>query len=182
MNKKLKKHWLRLEQSKAYYDALSKVFNEAQLNFKPDENSWSMMQVMHHLYISEKLSITFVKNFDFGRKLVKLGLKSQLKTILLVNRLESKRKLKVPKILSEKAADYQIAQGAHAFQQQWNELREELRDVLINFPYDKLDYFVFNQPVTGKMKLAQMLQFFRAHLNHHKHQIEAINHHKNFPV
>jgi len=182
MNKNLEKHWSRLVETKKYYEALLKTFNEQQLHFKSDANTWSMMEVMHHLYTSEKLSTDFVKGFDFKRKNVKLGLKSQLKTILLVNRLNSKRKFKAPKILATKGAALELSNDAGLFKQQWHDLREEMKAMLGAFPDDKLDYFVFNQPVTGKMKLSQMLQFFNAHLNHHKHQIETINHHKNFPI
>jgi len=182
MHKSLEKYWIRLQENKEYYDALLKVFNEEQLNFKPDENSWSMLQVMHHLFTSEKLSLEFVKNFDFNRKNVKLGLKSQLKTILLVNRLNSKKKFKAPKVLEQKAPELGLSSDAHTFHHQWNDLRADMKKVLNDFPEEKLNYFVFNQPVTGKMKIGQTLQFFNAHMNHHKHQIENINHHPNFPV
>lgn len=182
MHKKLEKHWNRLQYVNQYYDALLKVFNEDQLQFKPDDNSWSMMDVMHHLYTSEKLSTEFVKNFDFSRKSVKLGLKSQLYTILLVNRLNSKKKFKAPKVLENNQSRFGLSMDAHTFHHQWEDSRNELKEVLENYPDDKLDFFTFNQPVIGKMKLDQMLQFFHAHLKHHQHQIEAINHHPNFPV
>ena len=182
MHKKIKKHWDRLEHTKEYYDALLKVFNEQQLNFKPDANSWSMMEVMQHLYTSESVSLDFVKNFDFNRKSLKLGIKSQLYTILLVNRLNSKKKFKAPKVLSDKKDNYSIANDPHDFQHQWDDKRKEMKEVLEAYPDDKLDYFTFSHPAIGKMKLGQMLQFFNAHLKHHQQQIESINHHPNFPV
>ena len=182
MHKKLEKHWNRLEEIKEYYDALLKVFNEEQLNFKPDENSWSMLEVMQHLYTSESISLNFVKAFDFNRKSEKLGLKSQFYTILLVNRLNSKKKFKAPKVLADKKPELNISDDPHQFQHQWDDKRKELKEVLEDYPTDKLDYFTFSHPAVGKLKITQMLQFFHAHLKHHQHQIEAINHHKDFPV
>lgn len=182
MHEKITKHWNRFEEGKDYYEALLKVFNEVQLNFKPDENSWSMMEVMHHIYTSEKLSIDFVKRFDFNRKSQKLGLKSQLYTILLVNRLNSKKKFKAPKVLQENQHKFNLSFDAHTFHHQWEDLRAESKETLENYPSDKIDFFTFNQPAVGKMKIDQMVQFFTAHLKHHQHQIEAINHHANFPV
>jgi hypothetical protein len=182
MHKQLDKHWNRLVETKEYYDALLKVFTEAQLNFKPAPDSWSMLEVMHHLYTSEKLSIDYVKKFDFSRKLLKLGFRSQFYTILLVNRLNSKKKFKAPKVLKDNQDKFDLAKDAHSFHHQWSDLHEYIQEVLENYPDDKLDYFTFNQPVVGKMKIAQMLQFFNAHLKHHQHQIESINHHPNFPM
>ncbi len=181
MHPKIEKHWERLEHGKEYYDALTQVFSPEQLHFKPVPDSWSMMQVMHHLYTSEKLSIDFIRKFDFNRKNEKLGLKSQLKTILLVNRLNSKKKYKAPKILTENKDTFNLSDDPHTFKHQWDDLREEMKEVMENFPEEKLSYFTFYQPVIGKITLKQTLQFFKAHLKHHEHQIETINHHKNFP-
>lgn len=182
MHLKIEKYFDRIETTKEYYDALLKVFNPAQLNFKPSPESWSMLDVMHHLYTSEKLSTDFVKNFNFERKNVKLGLKSRFNTILVVNRLNSKRKFKAPKILEQSRGKFNLSSDAHEFHDQWKAMRNEMRDVLDSFPDDKLNYFSFNHPAVGKMTVTQMLEFFNSHLNHHKYQIEAINHHKNFPV
>ncbi|GAA5037062.1 hypothetical protein GCM10011506_33040 [Marivirga lumbricoides] len=182
MHSKIEKYFRRIESNKEYYDALLKVFNPVQLAFKPTPESWSMMEVMHHLYTSEKLSINFVKNFDFSRKDVKLGLKSRLNTILVVNRLNSKKKFKAPKVLEQSKGKFDLSPDAEVFLDQWNQLREEMRSVLSSYPDEKLNYFSFNHPAVGKMTVTQMLEFFNSHLNHHKYQIEAINHHKDFPV
>ncbi len=182
MHPKIEKHWKRIEASKEYYDALLKVFNPEQLNFKPESNAWSMMDVMQHLYTSEKLSSNFVRNFDFSRKNMKLGLKSRIKTILLVNRLNSKKKFKAPKILEQNMGNLNLSEDAHEFQYQWGELRNDIKSMLDNFPEDKLKHFTFSHPAVGKLTITQTLEFFNSHLNHHKHQIEKINHHPNFPV
>lgn len=181
MHPKIEKHWQRFEKSKEYYEALLKVFSPEQLHFKPAPDSWSMMEVMHHLYTSEKLSANFIKNFDFNRKNEKLGLMSLLKTILLVNRLNSKKKFKAPKVLTENKDTFNLSDDPHTFQHQWDELRNEIKKIMQDFPDEKLSYFSFYQPVIGKITLPQTLQFFKAHLRHHEHQVEAINHDKNFP-
>ena len=78
MNPKIQKHWARVEEGKAYYEALLQVFNDKQLNFHPEQGAWSMLDVMQHLYTSEKISLQFMQNFDFNRKGYekKVGLKS----------------------------------------------------------------------------------------------------------
>jgi|GEM_PF-877777 uncharacterized damage-inducible protein DinB len=181
MNSKIQKHWARLEEGKAYYDALLQVFNEEQLNFHPEEGAWSMLDVMQHLYTSENISLQFMQNFDFNRKNLKVGLKSELKTILLVNRLNSKKKYKAPKILSEKKDSLNISHDSHEFSHQWENARNEMFNFLNEFPDDKIRHFVFSHPAVGKLNVLQTLQFFLAHMKHHQFQIEAINHHKNFP-
>jgi uncharacterized damage-inducible protein DinB len=182
MHQEIEKHWTRLGRAKEYYDAVLKVFSPEQLHFKPDANSWSMMEVMQHLYTSEQLSATFISNFDFNRKNEKLGLMSELKTILLVNRLNSKKKFKAPKVLIENKDTFNLSDDPHTFQHEWDELRNEMKGLMENYPEEKLSYFTFYQPVIGKITLSQTLQFFKAHLKHHEHQIEAINHDKNFPT
>lgn len=181
MNSKIQKHWARLEDGKAYYDALLEVFNDEQLNFHPEAGAWSILDVMQHLYTSEKISLQFMQNFDFNRKNEKVGLKSEIKTILLVNRLNSKKKYKAPKVLAEKKDSLTISDDPHQFGHQWEDLRNEMFSFLRDFPDDKIRHFVFVQPVVGKLNVLQTLQFFVAHLKHHQHQIEAINHHKDFP-
>jgi hypothetical protein len=181
MNPKIQKHWERLEEAKAYYDALLQVFNLEQLNFHPASGGWSMLDVMQHLYTSENISYQFLKNFDFNRKNEKLGLKSEIKTMLLVNRLNSRKKYQAPKVLSEKKESLNISHDAHEFAHQWEELRSEMFNFLNEFPSDKLKHFSFSHPAVGKINVIQTLQFFVAHMKHHQYQIEAINHHKDFP-
>lgn len=181
MNPKIQKHWARLEEGKAYYDALLQVFNEQQLNFHPEDGAWSMLDVMQHLFTSESISLKFMQNFDFNRKDEKVGLKSEIKTILLVNRLNSKKKYKAPKILSEKKESLNISHDAHEFSHQWENLRNEMFSFLDDFPEDKIGHFIFAHPAVGKLNVLQTLQFFVAHMKHHQFQIESINHHKDFP-
>lgn len=181
MNPTIQKHWERLEFSKAYYDALLQVFNEEQLKFSPEPGAWSMLDVMQHLYTSETISLQFMQNFDFDRKNEKLGMKSEISTILLVNRLNSKRKFEAPKVLTEKKDTLDISADSHEFFHQWEKMRLEMLDFLSNFPEDKIKHFVFFHPAVGKLNILQTLQFFVAHLKHHQFQIGSINHHKDFP-
>ncbi|MGM0580384.1 MAG: DinB family protein [Bacteroidota bacterium] len=181
MNSKIQKHWARMEEGKAYYDALLQVFNEEQLNFHPEEGAWSMLDVMQHLYTSEKISLQFMQNFDFNRKNEKLGLKSEVKTMLLVNRLNSRKKFQAPKILSEKKDSLNISLDPHEFSHQWEDLSSEMFNFLSEFPENKIGHFIFSHPAVGKLNILQTLQFFVAHMKHHQYQVEAINHHKDFP-
>jgi uncharacterized damage-inducible protein DinB len=181
MNPKIQKHWARMEEGRAYYDALLQVFNDDQLNFHPEAEAWSMLDVMQHLYTSENISLQFMQNFDFNRKDEKVGLKSKVKTILLVNRLNSRKKFKAPKVLAEKRDSLGISHEAHEFSHQWKELENEMFKFLNEFPEDKIGHFIFAHPAVGKLNILQTLQFFVAHMKHHQYQIEAINHHKDFP-
>ncbi|HET8859210.1 DinB family protein [Marivirga sp.] len=181
MNIKIQKHWSRLEDAKAYYDALLQVFNEEQLNFHSEQGSWSMLEVMQHLYTSENISLQFMQNFDFNRKDEKVGLKAEIKTMLLVNRLNSKKKYKAPKVLSEKKDSLNISHDPREFSHQWDKLRNDMLMFLKEFPENKIKHFVFAHPAVGKLNVLQTIQFFVAHLKHHQHQIETINHHKDFP-
>lgn len=181
MNKKVLNEWQRLENSKAYYEALLKVFTPEQLTFQPDQSSWSMMDVMHHLYTSERISLNFMQNFDFNRKNLKLGLKAKIKNILLVNSLNSPKKYVAPKVLADNKDKLSLSTDAHQFHHQWDDLRIEMNDFLESFPEEKIPYFVFSHPAVGKLNLLQTLQFFNAHLKHHQYQIESVNYHPQFP-
>lgn len=181
MHPKIEKYWNRLEHIKEYYDALIKTFTDEQLHFRPDDTSWSMMDVMHHLYTSERISLDFIKNFDFNRKNEKVGLKSFVSTMVLVNRLNSPKKFKAPKVVENAKEKMDLPESPHAFQHVWDDLRNEMKMQLEHFPEEKLNHFVFYQPVAGKENIKQALQFFHAHMRHHQYQIEAINHHADFP-
>lgn len=181
MNSKIQQHWTRLEEGKAYYDALLEVFSDEQLNFHPQPGAWSMLDVMQHLYTSENISLKFMQNFDFNRKDEKVGLKAEVKTMLLVNRLNSRKKYEAPKVLSEKKDSLNISHDVHQFRHQWEDLRNEMFSFLEEFNPNKIGHFVFSHPAVGKLNVVQTLQFFVAHMKHHQYQIESINHHKDFP-
>jgi hypothetical protein len=181
MNPKIQKYWTRVEEGKAYYDALLQVFNDQQLNFHPEDGAWSMLDVMQHLYTSENISLQFMEKFDFNRKDEKVGLKSEIKTILLVNRLNSRKKYKAPKVLAEKKDSLGISHDSHEFSHQWESLRSDMFNFLNEFPDEKIGHFIFSHPAVGKLNILQTLQFFVAHLKHHQYQIESINHHNDFP-
>ena len=181
MNPKIQKHWQRMEEGKAYYDALLQVFNDEQLNFHPENGSWSMLDVMQHLFTSENISLKFMQNFDFNRKNEKVGLKAEVKTVMLVNRLNSRKKYQAPKILEEKKDSLNISKNPHEFSHQWDDIRKEMFSFLNDFPNDKIGHFIFSHPVVGKLNILQTMQFFVAHMKHHQYQIESINHHKKFP-
>lgn len=181
MNTKIQKHWERMEDSKGYYDALLQVFNEDQLNFHPEEGSWSMLDVMQHLYTSENISLQFMQNFDFNRKNEKVGLKAEVKTMMLVNRLNSRKKYQAPKVLSDKKDSLNISSDPHEFAHQWEALRNDMFSFLNDFPAEKIGHFIFAHPAVGKLNILQSMQFFVSHLKHHQYQIESINHHKSFP-
>ena len=182
MNPKIKKHWTRFEEGKAYYDALLKVFSTEQLNFHPSENSWSMLDVMQHLYTSESISFKYLQKFDFNRKDERVGLMSEIKTIFLVNRLNSRKKYQAPKVLSDNKDKLGISNDPHEFSHQWEELRKDMFDYVTEFPDEKLRNFTFSHPAVGKLNVSQTFQFFVSHLKHHQYQIESINHDKNFPL
>ncbi|WKV11169.1 DinB family protein [Marivirga harenae] len=181
MDSKIQKHWQRMEEGKAYYDALLQVFSPEQLNFHPEVGSWSMLDVMQHLYTSEHISLQFMQNFDFNRKNEKVGLKAAVKTMMLVNRLNSRKKYQAPKILGEKKESLNISEDPHQFSHQWDKIRSDMFTFLTDFDKEKIGHFIFSHPAVGKLNILQTMQFFVAHMKHHQYQIETINHHKNFP-
>jgi len=139
---------------------------------QPDPQSWSVDQAANHLYLSEKLSLAYLrKKLNYPDTVPKFHFKSWI-GIFFYKYIIRFTRAKAPKHIN-------MWEGQHVLppdplDQQWSELRVEMK----NFITDQLprfkDHLVYNHPFAGRLTFTQMLQFFNDHIDHHTKQIHRI--------
>ena len=153
-----------------------KVYSEDQLNRKPDEKSWSVIQVMHHLMMSENGSLRYVKKkLSFNPELKNAGIKASFREFGLNAYLSSPFKWKAPEAISGNNLPDHAAFWTTA--QQWKKQRQELRTYLETLPDELLKKEVYKHPFVGRITIQGMLRFFDRHFERHHRQIRKITRH-----
>jgi hypothetical protein len=142
------------------------------LNTKPP-NSWSVLQVFHHLILAEKGSLAYVKKkLSYNPKLEKTNWKTGIRTYLLDVYVWSPIKFKAPKNISQEnlpeKSTLQEVKTAYA------PVRKEMKEFLENLPDDLLDKEIYKHPFAGRLSIKGMVQFFRGHQKRHSNQIRKI--------
>ena len=148
-----------------------KNYSDAKLNEKPDEASWSVLQIMQHLMMAEVGSLQYIKKkLSFNPVLEKAGVMAGLRSTLLNLSLKSPFKVKAPKqisgeFLSSNTTFWEVAKN-------WKQQRKVLEEYLYLLPKEIFNKEAYKHPLTGKMKISDMLSFFNTHVNRHTRQIK----------
>lgn len=144
-------------------------YAEQKLNLKPNADAWSVFQVMHHLILSEQTSLRYIqKKLSFNPELKKAGIMAGMRHLFLKNYLKYPLKVKAPTLVSdsipEQSTFWEVAKS-------WKNERQALRTLLNTLPPEIYSKEIYKHPMTGKVTLAAMLDFFQAHFDRHKKQI-----------
>ena len=143
--------------------------DEAGLNAKPQLDKWSIIQILCHLTLAEKLSLDYLrKKLTGSREFEMSGVGSAFKSWILKMLLRSRLKFKAP----ARSTDLPDQQDLEVTKSRWDKVRQELKEVIESFPDEMRDSMVFKHPVVGPMNICQMLSFFTEHFAHHARQIE----------
>lgn len=153
-----------------------KVYSEDQLNRKPADNGWSVLQVMHHLMRSESLANQYVqKKLSFQPELKKVGVQTVFRQAALNFYLGSPFKFKAPELISGENLPDQASFWETA--KQWKSQRMELQSFLASLPPEMFNKAIYKHPFAGRLSLLGMLKFFDRHFNRHCKQIRKITKH-----
>jgi uncharacterized damage-inducible protein DinB len=169
MNKALEHLFQNLEQQRITLLRDIQAHSSQQLAAKPYSKKWSVLEILTHLYTSERLSINYIKKKSLGiESLDNAGVRQAL----LIPALKISQRLpfrfKAPKVVVENTPE------AMPFDQlisQWSLLRIELRSHLDHLSDAHVHKLVYKHPIAGRLSLPQAMQFFAEHINHHKPQI-----------
>lgn len=151
------------------HDVLS-IYPDESLNKPPAPGKWSAIQVMHHLILSEELSLKYLKKkWSFNPTLTKAGWKTNIRKGLLKFYLGLPFKFKAPKGVNDSALPDFVTLSETM--ERWAKARGEMRKFLAQVPEDQLNSEFYKHPVVGKLSLQGMLEFFQAHIHRHREQI-----------
>jgi uncharacterized damage-inducible protein DinB len=154
------------------YLAKTKDLTEQEFNYKINASTWSIAQVLHHIWFALDGTYLYVnkqlqKNIDFKDA----GIVHFFRSIGLNMVLHSPLKLKAPKYISENV----IKNITHAEISQLSEASfNNFRQLLETFPKELEQKEIFKHPVVGWVNIYQTLGFLKGHTVHHKMQIENL--------
>ncbi|MBK9337326.1 MAG: DinB family protein [Lewinellaceae bacterium] len=165
-----------LEQNAAYHHQVEALLNalastsDAVLNQKPADGGWSAIQVLHHLIVSEELSLRYVqKKLGFEPTLEKAGLAEWLRARTLWFYLNIPIKFKAPPMVGrEHLPDFATLADTKA---RWMDIRQKWAAYIGQMPSDMAEKAVYRHPLAGRLSWSGMLTFFRCHFERHLKQI-----------
>ncbi len=146
--------------------------NESQLAFKSAPETWSILDVVEHLILVERASLSYLhkKRSDLA-SLKKLGRVAPVwRCFLLACALRSPLKFKAP----VKSVIPNSGQSLRELQTVWDDLRQQWRTTLESITPDMMRLPLSGHPVAGRFTAAQGLFWMAEHLRHHLKQIVRI--------
>jgi uncharacterized damage-inducible protein DinB len=137
-------------------------------NFTPDTQSWSILQVCHHLIVSEELSLLYLhKKLKYKSTIPPAGISSSMRSFSLNLAIRFPFSLSAPQRVSEFPENLEW----NDLKDRWEKVRDGIKTMLTTFPEELKDTLVYKHPAAGRLTIYQMLSFFKTHINRHEGQI-----------
>ncbi|RMI25172.1 MAG: DinB family protein [Calditrichaeota bacterium] len=174
---KLEKQYAALEdRRKKLFEELS-ALSEAQLNFRPAPEAWSIVEVLNHLFTAEQGALGYMRKKNQAGQLPRAGRMASFRSGLLKFVLWLPLKYKAPRRLVETQTQFPFPEIVR----RWEALRRELHQFMETLPPERIRATIFRHPFGGYFNLYHTLAFFQAHFDHHQRQIRRIRQSPNFP-
>jgi uncharacterized damage-inducible protein DinB len=162
----------RIESQRAWIADYIREIPVERLNASPAPGKWSILEVIRHIYLSEKLTLDYLKKkWSFSPRLKPAGILTWLRYQALINSMRQPAiRLKAPAVarVEKEIFDPQTLAG------EWHAMRKEFIDFISGLPEDVLRKEFYKHPVAGKMRLDHMLKFFYHHTARHIRQMKKI--------
>ena len=163
------------ETQENYAKALKGLSN-AQLNFKPNEKSWSVGQAAEHIMLSESLIANFVKQAmksPLNKNADVFRVNDIAVTLAITNR---QQKFNAPPVIQPKKDSKSVEELVAGF----NNARAANLELIKTTKIDLRNHFIQN-PLMGTIDAYQTLLFLNGHTERHLAQIAEIKKNKGFP-
>ncbi len=147
-------------------------YDDERLNQKPPDGGWSPMQVMHHLILSEEMSLRYVeKKMSFESAYPVTGFKETWRSFLLWAFLTLPFKWKAPEKIGGDPEVLPAFSSKQKTFERWRAIRSAWAQLIQNMPDDLARRTVYKHPRAGKIGWTHMVSFFGTHLSRHRKQI-----------
>jgi hypothetical protein len=171
MNQQLLYKFQELESKRMQLQTRLETKPKEELYFKINPESWSIIQVLHHVMMAEKLAVDYMsKKINGINTSPKTNFKTSIRFFLLMIALKSPLKFKAPKALPPPPEKEELGNIIN----QWDVSRNAFHEFLKNFPTEYENKEIFKNLVAGKLNIHQALGWMNDHYSHHLQQIERI--------
>jgi len=162
--------WLNRELGLLFRDL--KKYSDNDLNWKPGEGKWSVLQIMEHLILAESLSQKYLeKKLSFDPELKNANIISSMGSLFISFYMKTPIKAKAPaavgEVLPEHSTFWELVK-------QWKQDREDLETYLNSLPPELFKKQVYKHPMGGRMSIGNMMTFHKDHFKRHRKQIYRI--------
>ena len=162
-----------MDQQKQVLMDLIRTLPDEYYRRQPQENSWSIGQVANHLYLSESLSLAYLKKkLSYPKTIPGFSVKSWWAVFLVKFTLRTNIKVKAPAKINMWGE--QEVFSPEVLNQKWNLVRTEMQSVISQNLPGFSSHLVYNHPFAGRMTMRQMLIFMNHHFSHHLRQVRRI--------
>ncbi|MDQ7054757.1 MAG: DinB family protein [candidate division KSB1 bacterium] len=167
----LQRRFDRLEKTRTDFLRRVQSLHPEQRAFSPNDRSWSLLQVIEHLIISEEQTIRIVEKQLANPKLPNRGrwhAPIRMATMKLVMRLPLKFKIPTDRVAPSPSPDFAQLKS------RWDTVRQQMQRTLKSVQEPQLHLPVFRHPFFGHMDVGQVVLFLQEHFDHHMQQARRI--------
>ncbi len=144
-------------------------YSDEQLNRPPANGGWSPIQVLHHLILTDELSLAYIrKKLSFNPTLEKVGLGNHWRSLLLTVFLQSPFKFKAPAMIGD--SNLPAFATLADTRNRWERARRDWQQYLPEIPDQLLDKQVYKHPFAGRLSWLQTVDFIHGHFRRHRKQ------------
>ena len=161
----------KLEQARSRLSSQLENIDNEKLNAFPAGDKWSIAQICHHLILSERLSLIYIKKkLHYKTNIKNTNFVSALRLLLLKTAFTSPFSFKAPTNVANPPEHSSLAE----ISEDWEKVRMDMKKIIEELPNEFLTGNIFKHPLAGKMNLNHAIEFFIFHFNHHRKQIERL--------
>ncbi len=175
MNSELQKAFDATERQRAELKVAVSSLSEAQLNWRPDNSAWSILQIVDHLVRSSR---SVQKAFETGAQepelLIPRLLPQSLRRALILGALNRDLTLPVPSIELEPGSNASLPE----LYSNWEIVSNDIRNFIEPLNGDEKKY---THPAMGPITILQTFELGRVHTAYHTRQIERLRNRSGFP-
>lgn len=153
--------------------ASARALSEEQYMQKPDPDAWSVAQVINHVYLSEFLSLGYIrKKLSYPDQVPRYHPKAWLGILLIKMVFALRIKMKAPSTIDMNTRP--DAMTLDQLAEKWKALRCETQAFIEANDAQFGRHLAFRHLYAGRMTMYQMLIFFHDHLRHHHKQVKRV--------
>lgn len=146
-------------------------YSQETLDLPEKEGAWSVIECMHHLYITEWGTEMYIRKKTQKPELIPATTAiTSLKLLLLKYSFGTPIKFKAPSILPKPPAGTTLDQ----IDQDWAKARLSFHDLMLELDEDLQQKGIFKHPIAGRLSMSQTLAFFDFHFDRHEGQVRRI--------
>lgn len=147
-------------------------YSQEQLCKPAPNGGWSLIQVLNHLYLTQKGTINFLEKQIADKNLLaeKITLRNRFNALFLARALKSNKKFKAPSRLPEPLNDTDFGELKEKFEA----MMANTMQIAEDFPKELENKKIFKHPRAGWLNIFDVLNFIHDHWYHHEYQMASL--------